>query len=72
MFAADGVVAFDEIARFVQDWEAILFRISEDGRQIRDFDEPKVNRYMPKSILELIYADAVFRTNSRDVLEADR
>ena len=60
MFVANEVVSFDEIAPLVQDWHAVLFRKSEDSWKVRDLDEPKVNGYMPKAILKLIYADAVF------------
>jgi hypothetical protein len=35
-------------------------RKREDSGKVRDFDETKVNSYVPKTIVELFYADAVF------------
>ncbi len=60
MFAADEVVALDIIARLVQDRHSVLFCEGEDSRKVGDFDETKVNGYMPKAIVELFDADAVF------------
>ena len=60
MFAADEVVALDEIACLVQDRHAVLFRKCKDSRKVRDLDETKVNGYMPKAIVELFCSDAVF------------
>jgi hypothetical protein len=59
MVAADKVAALDVIARFVQDWHAVLFRLREDSRKVGDLDESEVNSYMPKAIVELFYADPV-------------
>src|SRR5882757_3112728 len=72
MLAADEVVALDVIARIVQHRHSVFFRKSEDSRKVGDLDESKVNGYMPKAIVELFDADAVFRSNARNVLEADR
>ena len=72
MFTTDEIVALDVIARFVQDRHSVLFRESEDSRKVWNLDKSEVNGYMPKSIVELFYADAVLRSNARDVLEADR
>ena len=59
MFAADEVAALDVIVRFIQERPAVLFRLREDSRKVGDFDEPEVNSYMPKAIVELFYADPV-------------
>jgi hypothetical protein len=57
MFAADEVATLDVIVRFIQERHAVLFRLREDSRKVRDLDEPEVNSYMPKAIVELFYAD---------------
>ena len=60
MFAADEVAALDEIACFFQHRHSIFFCKCEDSRKVGDLDETKVNGYMPKAIIELVHADAVF------------
>ena len=60
MFAAAEIPSLDVIACFVQDWHSVLFRKREDGRKVGDFDKAKANSYVPKTIVELFYADAVF------------
>ena len=60
MFAADEISSLDVIACFVQDRHSVLFRKREDSGKVGDFDETKVNSYVPKAIVELFYADAVF------------
>ena len=72
MFAADEVVALDVVARTVQHRYPVLFRKSEDSRKVGNLDESKVNGYMPKAIAKLFDADAFFRSNAWNVLEADR
>ena len=60
MFAAAEIPSLDVIACFIQDWHSVLFCKREDGRKVGDFDETKMNSYVPKTIVELFYADAVF------------
>ena len=60
MFAAAEIPSLDVIACFIQDRHSLLFRKREDGRKVGDFDETKVDSYVPKTIVELFYADAVF------------
>ena len=60
MFAAAKVAALDEIARLFQHRHSVLFCKCEDSRKAGDLDEAKVNGYMPKTIIELFHADAVF------------
>src|SRR5882757_1802349 len=72
MLSADKVVALDVIARTVQHRHSIFFRKSEDSRKVGDLDESKVNGHMPKAIAEPFYAHAVFFSNARHLVEADR
>ena len=60
MFAAAEIPSLDVIACFIQHWNSVLFRKREGGRKVGDFDETKVNDYTPKTIVELLDADAVF------------
>ncbi|MGY4427622.1 hypothetical protein ACVWWO_000099 [Bradyrhizobium sp. F1.13.1] len=60
MFVAAEIPSLDVVACFIQDWHSLLFRKREDGRKVGDFDETKVNSNVPKAIVELLYADAVF------------
>ncbi len=60
MFAAAEIPSLDVIACFIQHWHSVLFRKREGGRKVGDFDETKVNDYTPKTIVELLDADAVF------------
>ena len=60
MFATAKVAALDEIARLFQHRHSVLFRKCEDRRKVGNLDETKVNGYMPKTIIELFHADAVF------------
>ena len=60
MFAADEVAALDEIACFLQDRHAVRFCKCEDSRKVGDLDKTKENGYVPKTIIELFHADAVF------------
>jgi len=59
MFAADEIAALDVIIRFIQERHAVLFRLREHSRKVGGLDEPEVNSYMPKAIVELFYADPV-------------
>ena len=60
MLAAAEIPSLDVIACFVQDRHSVLFRKRENSGKVRDLDETKVNRYVPKTIVELFYADAIF------------
>jgi len=60
MFSAAEIASLNVIACFIQDRHPLLFRKREDGRKVGDFDETKVDSYVPKTIVELFYADAVF------------
>ena len=60
MFAAAEIPSLDVIACFIQHWHSVLFRKRERGRKVGNFDETKVNDYTPKTIVELLDADAVF------------
>ena len=60
MFAAAEISSLDVIACFVQNRHSVLFRKREGSGKVRDFDETKVNGYVPKAIVELFNADAVF------------
>lgn len=60
MSAANEVIALDVIARFVQDRHSVRLRNAEDSREVRDLDEPKMDGYVPKTIIDRFYTDAVF------------
>ena len=60
MLAADEIISLNVVARIVQDRHSVLLRNGKDSRKIRDLDEPKVNGYLPKAIVEPFYTDAVF------------
>ena len=60
MFAAAEIPSLYVIGCFVQDRHSVLFRKREDSGKVGDFDETKVSSYVPKTLVELFYADPVF------------
>ena len=49
MLAATEIPSLDVIACFVHDRHSVLFRKREGCGKVRDFDETKVNSYVPKA-----------------------